>query len=137
MLQKCCPPGQSYSSPSFKQCAPEPRRPHSTEPLPWLLPINGHLYSEQELTSAGVLVYNASTSLKTSNASRAACRDSGREVHDESDTFHVGPDARLHVTDTHNDMPTPTKRFCVELFYEDPGEAEEIFYDDGDYGDYE
>jgi len=67
LIHKCCPPGkdsgqsfsssrsgQSLSTSHLNSCAPRSRRHH------WWLPINGHLYGEEELLDAGVLVYNAS-----------------------------------------------------------------------------
>lgn len=65
-----------------------------------------------------------------------ACESSGREVYRETDAFHIAPDSRLHLTDTHNNMK-PSKDFCVDLiFVNDNGEDTGADYEyDYDYED--
>ena len=85
--------------------------------LPWFLPVNGHLYSESELTANGNLAYKPNRSYLI-NSTKQECKSRGREVHLEMDTFHVGPDSLLHFTETHNGMVKPVDEFCVDLFYD-------------------
>ena len=48
------------------------------------------------------------------NVSSSCNSRPGFSGHEEYDAFHVGPDARLHFTDTHLRIPKGQTNFCVE-----------------------
>ena len=105
---------------------------------PWLLHVNGHRYSEDELFKSGRLEFEESMVSEPSacrnlradancgwtlmknmaglqlssfqayiNASvkKHKCGQESFKVYEESDTFLLGPDAKIHFTDTHLTIP--------------------------------
>ena len=57
------------------------------------------------------------------------CSQMNFNVSDEPDTFLLGPDAKIHFTDTHLTIPDGgLEQFCVEQM--DDSDSEEYVYDD-------
>lgn len=92
--------------------------------LPWSLPINGHLQTEEELEQSGVLKYLPDKSLILPDVS-ANCKTKIYDVADGS--FHIGPDAKIHSTDTHLDIPLGLDFFCVDQLYENEHVQDAIY----------
>ncbi len=47
----------------------------------------------------------------------------GFEVFEEHDAFHVGPDGRMHFTDTHTRVAGLGDDFCVDQLHEEVGQG--------------
>ena len=112
-IHKCCPPGHTYSDASLQSCSP--RSPDSS--AQWFLPINGHLYSEARLEEEGVLAYDAGRALvRREVALECSSRGGGGfDKFEEHDNFHLGPDGKLHFTDTHMNLGAGgLEDFCVD-----------------------
>ncbi len=79
-----------------------------------------------------MLVYNESKSFIRPEARSACNARDGYRVQREPDTFHLGPDAKIHFSDTHTAIEGGLEDFCVEQLYEDEMDYE---YEEGaDYG---
>ncbi|XP_059078761.1 uncharacterized protein LOC131877173 [Tigriopus californicus] len=107
-IYKCCPMGQSLDS--TMKCNENVHDSHN-----WHLPVNGHLYHEEELVRLNVLRYKSERTYAINSAAKRECLSKKNYREYRTNDFHIGPDGKLHSTDSH-DARLQLQEYCIDQY---------------------